>query len=199
MGVRCFADCRTFLFGREESWIDWKRENCISFEKPKADPPKQKPEIKMRGKLGHKSLDKIWNTSITIEDSDPIKTIEGTLNPALEEFAEDSGIEPEYQMVNNEIFQWKAYRTIARNKYNLIEVLHKKNLRETIRVDWGGQSPAPPAASATRSGGTPQKRKREEVNRDVIDVDRSKAEGEKSPPEKKPKVVKKTISTNGGK
>ncbi|KAK7501107.1 hypothetical protein BaRGS_00007592 [Batillaria attramentaria] len=129
-----FADTVKHVLQREESWNNWKNEGCPSFEreKPKDAPkPKGRPKRRRIGedlqvgggkliKMGSAELTRLWN--LNPDNMDACRSEKREFTPTLEEFFAnaieqndpEAMVEDQYKDINNQNFQWRALRLLAR-------------------------------------------------------------------------------------
>ncbi|XP_053393953.1 THO complex subunit 1-like isoform X2 [Mercenaria mercenaria] len=129
-----FAKTVEHILEREEHWNRWKNDGCPDFErKPADDTKKQQRRAKRRRigddlqasggkviKMGHPELTRLWN--LNPNNMDACKSDDRIFLPTLEEFFQEAieqndpeaQIEEEYKLTNDQTFQWKALRLLAR-------------------------------------------------------------------------------------
>ncbi|KAH3695458.1 THO complex subunit 1-like [Dreissena polymorpha] len=123
------------ILGREEQWNSWKNEGCPDFEKKLAEgetlkkPRRAKrrrvgDDIQVTGgkviKMGNPELTKLWN--LNPSNMEACKDQQRMFLPTLEDFFQDAieqndpeaQVEEEYKLTNEQTFQWKALRLLAR-------------------------------------------------------------------------------------
>lgn len=129
-----FADTVKHILQREENWNNWKNESCPSFEreKPKDAPkPKGRPKRRRIGedlqvgggkliKMGSAELTRLWNLNpdnmdaCRSEDREFLPTLEEFFANAIEQNDPEAMVEDQYKDINNQNFQWRALRLLAR-------------------------------------------------------------------------------------
>lgn len=129
-----FANTVEHILTREEFWNNWKNDSCPSFEKESAsENTKHKTKAKRRWvgddlqasggkfvKMGSAELTRLWNLSP--DNMDACKDDKRVFLPTLEEFFgeaieqndPEAMIEDQYKLINDQIFQWKSLRLLAR-------------------------------------------------------------------------------------
>ncbi|KAL4236751.1 THO complex subunit 1 [Mactra antiquata] len=129
-----FAKTVEHILGREEFWNKWKNDACPDFErKVSEDTKKPQRRAKRRRigddlqasggkviKMGHPELTRLWN--LNPNNMDACKAEERMFLPTLEDFFQDAieqndpdaQVEEEYKLTNDQTFQWKALRLLAR-------------------------------------------------------------------------------------
>ncbi|CAC5356367.1 THOC1 [Mytilus coruscus] len=129
-----FAKTVEHTLTREEFWNKWKNDSCPSFEKePMSENPKHKTKAKRRWvgddlqasggkfvKMGSAELTRLWNLSP--DNMDACKDEKRVFLPSLEDYFSDAidqndpeaMIEDQYKLINDQIFQWKSLRLLAR-------------------------------------------------------------------------------------
>ncbi|KAH9492092.1 THO complex subunit 1 [Bulinus truncatus] len=130
-----FCNYVKHILEREEHWNNWKNDSCPNFikEKPKDQiKPKAKLKRKRIGddllasngkslKLGNPELTRLWN--LNPDNMEAAKAESRVFLPKLDEFFAnaieqadpEAMVEEQYKDINQQNFQWKAYRLLARS------------------------------------------------------------------------------------
>ncbi|KAK6989787.1 THO complex subunit 1 [Biomphalaria glabrata] len=130
-----FCNSVKHILDREEHWNNWKNDSCPNFikEKPKDQvKPKAKPKRKRIGddlmatngkslKLGNPELTRLWN--LNPDNMEAAKAESRVFLPKLDDFFAnaieqadpEAMVEEQYKDINQQNFQWKAYRLLARS------------------------------------------------------------------------------------
>jgi len=141
---KLFCSSAKSILKREEIWIRWKNEGCVSLVIPTPPPSAETPDqsaktqtnprkrkrplgdmMRMEAKagkinLGNKGLTKLWN--INTDNLGACKDQERNFLPSLMDFFGDpieemkpgSGVEAEYKKVNQGQWGWRALRLMSR-------------------------------------------------------------------------------------
>lgn len=129
-----FAKTVEHTLEREEHWNKWKNDGCPSYEleKQAAEPPKQKrakrkwvgDDLQATGgkiiKMGSSELTKLWNLNPNNMDACKAESrvflpeLQDYFSEAIDQADPDAMIEDSYKLVNNQTFQWKSLRLLAR-------------------------------------------------------------------------------------
>ncbi|CAE1172265.1 THOC1 [Acanthosepion pharaonis] len=140
-----FAKSIQHILKREENWNVWKNDGCPSFErnKPATDVHhKQRVKRKSLGadlmasggkiiKMGNPELTRLWN--LCPDNNEACKSEKRIFLPTLEDFFVDAieQADPEAMMdedlklVNEQVFQWKALRLLARRSPHFFTHTHQ--------------------------------------------------------------------------
>lgn len=129
-----FAATIEHILAREEHWNTWKNNGCPDFEK-KPSPEQAKPvrktkrrrvgdDLQANGgkviKMGNPELTKLWNlnpsnmAACKSDDRMFLPTLEDFFEEAIEQNDPAQQVEEEYKLINEQTFQWKALRLLAR-------------------------------------------------------------------------------------
>lgn len=130
-----FCNSVKHILEREEHWNNWKNESCPNFIKEKQrdlSKPKTKPKRKRIGddllasngkslKLGNTELTRLWN--LNPDNMEAAKAESRVFLPKLDDFFAnaieqadpEAMVEEQYKDINQQNFQWKAYRLLARS------------------------------------------------------------------------------------
>ncbi|KAL5016765.1 hypothetical protein ScPMuIL_006354 [Solemya velum] len=130
-----FAQTVDHILTREEFWNNWKNEGCPSYEKERSkelSSMKVKPKRRRVGddlrasggkliKMGSAELTRLWN--LDPDNLDACKSEKRIFLPTLRDyFAEaveqadpEAMVEEEYKVINDQVFQWKSLRLLARS------------------------------------------------------------------------------------
>ena len=152
----------------ETQWLDWKMQGCPDFvREPIKDlatwpmpegydvsksqwPPDMYPpdDPTLKYDLGNATLNKIWNASkddSSIVDLSLLKTptLQEFFAQCLEEMDPEAQIEPEYRLVNDKTFQWKAMRMLSENHMHLFAKIASEGLESVIAEVLGVPDPRP--------------------------------------------------------
>ncbi|PVD23518.1 hypothetical protein C0Q70_16790 [Pomacea canaliculata] len=129
-----FADTVKHVLQREENWNAWKNDSCPSFEREKAKEatkPKSRPKKRRIGddlqvsggkiiKMGSEELTRLWNLNpdnmdaCRSEKREFMPTLEEYFANAIEQNDPEAMLEEQYKDINNQNFQWKGLRLLAR-------------------------------------------------------------------------------------
>ncbi|WAR23251.1 THOC1-like protein [Mya arenaria] len=129
-----FARTVEHMLEREEHWNQWKNDGCPDFEKKpeegdskKSRRPKRRrvgDDLQITGgkvvKMGNPELTKLWNLhpsnmeACKAEDRMFLPTLEEFFQEAIEQNDPVNLVEEEYRSTNDQTFQWKALRLLAR-------------------------------------------------------------------------------------
>lgn len=129
-----FSQTVEHILEREEHWNSWKNDGCPDFErKPAEDSKKAQKKAKRRRigddlqssggkviKMGHPELTRLWNLNpdnmdaCKSEDRMFLPTLEDFFQEAIEQNDPEAQVEEEYKLTNDQTFQWKALRLLAR-------------------------------------------------------------------------------------
>uniref|UniRef100_A0A6B2L1W3 THO complex subunit 1 n=1 Tax=Arcella intermedia TaxID=1963864 RepID=A0A6B2L1W3_9EUKA len=134
------------ILKREENWINWKKDGCVSFERFEKDSKVQKTHKrpleksggeeeasknkKVKVSLGNELLDNLWNQPTTIEDFEGPPDVQHFLAPAIEEL-KSGDFDPASKIVDGKIFQWKAHRMLRQN-FDMMVSLSNSSLGDVI-------------------------------------------------------------------
>ncbi|KAI3639380.1 hypothetical protein MIR68_002910 [Amoeboaphelidium protococcarum] len=107
------------VFKQEDQWIQWKQEQCPSYEKPPSDMlemlPLESPQIyKARFNMGTAQLHKLWR----LKEGDlkvPDCNIQAFLQPLCDQMDPEAQIEPEYRVSREELFNWNLARLLLQS------------------------------------------------------------------------------------
>jgi len=128
------------MLEREEHWIKWKSSACPPFEKAaalisRADGSRKRkaPGAGKRLQLGNAALSRLWNMGgnsledIAKKTQDVIPSLEEYLKPVHEQADPEAGIEEEYKVKNDKVYQWKALRLMAKKDVALLSKVSAPN------------------------------------------------------------------------
>jgi len=135
-----FAKAVLTMLEREEHWIRWKASACPPFEKAaafisRADGSRKRkaPGAGKRLQLGNAALSRLWNMGgnsledIAKKTQDVIPSLEEYLKPVHEQADPEAGIEEEYKVKNDKVYQWKALRLMAKKDVALLSKVSAPN------------------------------------------------------------------------
>ncbi|XP_033738778.1 LOW QUALITY PROTEIN: THO complex subunit 1-like [Pecten maximus] len=128
-----FASNVEHILSREEYWNEWKNDGCPSYEREKSTDSKQRTKAKRRWvgddlqasggkiiKMGSSELTRLWNINpnnmgaCRAEKRLFLPTLEDYFAEAMDQADPEAMVEDEYKMINEQIFQWKSLRLLAR-------------------------------------------------------------------------------------
>ncbi|XP_048581884.1 THO complex subunit 1 [Nematostella vectensis] len=143
-----FANTVEHILEREENWISWKNEGCLSFIKekekeahdvvkgPKAPKRKRTKSIgeeinaewqSKKLQMGSSELTRLWN--LCSDNLEACSAEKRVFLPSLEEFFEeaieqadpDGMVEDEYKLIKKSNFGWRALRLLARRSQHFFQ------------------------------------------------------------------------------
>ncbi|BFZ00034.1 hypothetical protein BsWGS_03072 [Bradybaena similaris] len=149
-----FCNSVKHILEREEHWNSWKNDSCPSFirEKPKEQTKsKAKPKRKRIGddlmasggkslKLGNPELTRLWN--LNMDNMEACKAESRVFLPKLDDFFAnaieqadpEAMVEEQYKDINQQNFQWKAYRLLARSSPHFFVHTNTPGLPITVHL-----------------------------------------------------------------
>ncbi|KAL3868154.1 hypothetical protein ACJMK2_040988 [Sinanodonta woodiana] len=151
-----FAKTVEHVLKREENWNNWKNDGCPKFEREPTGPapeatskPKQKSKRKRIGddlqstggkviRMGNAELTKLWN--LNPDNMEACKAEKRLFLPSLEEFFTEAVeqtdpeamVEEEYKLTNDQIYQWKSLRLLARRSPHFFN--HSNNPAQPLNI-----------------------------------------------------------------
>jgi len=113
------------VINRENNWIQWKKQQCFDFGKPKDIPVEQDVSIisppKKKIKYGNKHLASVFEMASELhpESATRLPDVNHFFAPVIREI----DFEDDLKIINKQVFQWKAVRLLCRSNYNCISDL----------------------------------------------------------------------------
>ncbi|XP_059175712.1 THO complex subunit 1-like [Physella acuta] len=141
------------ILEREEHWNNWKNDSCPNFIKERKElvKPKARPKRKRIGddllasngkslKLGNSELTRLWN--LNPDNMEAAKADSRVFLPKLDDFFAnaieqadpEAMVEEQYKDINQQNFQWKAYRLLARSSPHFFVHTNTPGLPITVHL-----------------------------------------------------------------
>jgi len=134
------------MLEREDNWIEWKREGCLTYEKDAKVLGEGRENVGLYGveiktwdskepvDMGDNALTSLWHAMDTITEAPKVPTVSSIFAPAIEELNNPITNMDDGSVIDEAIFQWRAFRALSNERYELLNKSNK-GLREIIKND----------------------------------------------------------------